>query len=138
MKWYCYNEYDPDHPEADDTGGYIVTKISHRGSMPPVLGISEYSLLCFSLMFLRHSLYPARYTVRNNFSISGTRCILDRATSITSSSKFTVNLLQFEEVLEEMHHYNDTHIRFLVNKGSLHTLLTHGKCNVTCSEYHPL
>ena len=25
MKWYCYNEYDPDHPEADETGGYIVT-----------------------------------------------------------------------------------------------------------------
>ena len=25
MKWYCYNEYDPDHPSADDTGGYIVT-----------------------------------------------------------------------------------------------------------------
>lgn len=22
-RWYCYNEYDPDHPEADETGVYM-------------------------------------------------------------------------------------------------------------------
>jgi hypothetical protein len=26
MIYYCYNEYDPDSPLADETGGYVVTK----------------------------------------------------------------------------------------------------------------
>jgi hypothetical protein len=25
MRYYSYNEYDPDSPLADDTGGYVVT-----------------------------------------------------------------------------------------------------------------
>jgi hypothetical protein len=26
MRYYCYNEYDPESPLADETGGYVVTK----------------------------------------------------------------------------------------------------------------
>jgi hypothetical protein len=25
MKYWCYNEYDPDSPKADEYGGYVVT-----------------------------------------------------------------------------------------------------------------
>ena len=25
MRYYSYNEYDPDSPQADDSGGYVVT-----------------------------------------------------------------------------------------------------------------
>ena len=26
MRYYSYNEYDPESPLADETGGYVVTK----------------------------------------------------------------------------------------------------------------